>query len=189
LEGENADARSDIFALGAILYEMSIGKRAFEGKTMASVIAAILEGQPIAPSQVQPTSPLVMDQLVKQCLAKDPAERMQSAHDVKLQLENMAEVRSETRTKTEKNFWRTAVWAMGGFAWVLQLPLVYRFERALLCPSRWLACRSCLRRKHRSRNTILLFRRMARGSRSWQPAVTVGTRSGFEYSPGGTHNQ
>ncbi|HEV2616620.1 MAG TPA: protein kinase [Candidatus Acidoferrales bacterium] len=87
MEGKEADARSDIFSFGAVLYEMATGKRAFEGKTTASVIAAILEREPPAISSVQPMSPPALDRTVKICLAKDPDERFQSAHDVKLQLE------------------------------------------------------------------------------------------------------
>ncbi len=87
MEGKEADARSDIFSLGAVLYEMATGKRAFDGKTTASVIAAILEREPPEISAVRPMSPPVLDRTVKTCLAKDPDERFQSAHDVKLQLE------------------------------------------------------------------------------------------------------
>ena len=87
VEGKEADARSDIFSLGAVLFEMATGKRAFEGKTTASVIAAILEREPPPISQLQPMSPPELDRLVKTCLAKDADERIQSAHDAKLQLE------------------------------------------------------------------------------------------------------
>jgi len=87
LEGKEADERSDIFALGAVLYEMATGRRAFEGKSQTSVIAAILEREPPPISSLQPMSPPAMDRVVKLCLAKDPDERIQSAHDVKLQLE------------------------------------------------------------------------------------------------------
>jgi len=87
MEGKEADARSDIFSFGAVLFEMATGKRAFEGKTTASVIAAILEREPPAISTVQPMSPPALDRTVRICLAKDPDERFQSAHDVKLQLE------------------------------------------------------------------------------------------------------
>lgn len=87
MEGKEADARSDIFSFGAVLFEMATGKRAFEGKTTASVIAAILEREPPAISSVQPMSAPALDRTVKICLAKDPDDRFQSAHDVKLQLE------------------------------------------------------------------------------------------------------
>jgi eukaryotic-like serine/threonine-protein kinase len=86
LQGQEADERSDIFSLGAVLYEMASGKRAFEGKTQASVIAAVLGREPVPISQLQPVSPLALDRVVETCLAKDPEERFTSAHDVKLQL-------------------------------------------------------------------------------------------------------
>jgi Tol biopolymer transport system component len=114
VEGREADARSDIFALGAVLYEMATGKRAFEGKTAASVIAAVLERDPPPVSTVQPASPPVLDRVVKTCLAKDPDERFQNVHDVKLQLKWIAEggsqagvpVRVATRRKNrEKLAW------------------------------------------------------------------------------------
>jgi len=91
VEGKEADPRSDIFALGAVLYEMATGKRAFEGKTTASVLAAVLERQPAPISSVQPMTPLPLDQLVRTCMAKDPDERWQTAHDVRLQLKQIAE--------------------------------------------------------------------------------------------------
>src|SRR6266853_482971 len=91
VEGKEADARSDIFALGAVLYEMATGKRAFEGKTQASIVAAILASEPQPISAVTPMSPPALDRVVKVCLAKDPDERWQTAHDVKLQLQWIAE--------------------------------------------------------------------------------------------------
>jgi eukaryotic-like serine/threonine-protein kinase len=86
VEGKNADTRSDIFSLGAVLYEMVTGKRAFEGKTTASTMAAILASDPPPISAVQPMSSVILERLIKSCLAKDPDERLQTAHDVKLQL-------------------------------------------------------------------------------------------------------
>jgi eukaryotic-like serine/threonine-protein kinase len=87
LEGAEADARTDIFALGAVLYEMASGRRAFEGKSQASLIAAILGGEPPPLTELQPVAPPALERLVRACLVKDPDERVQSAHDVRLQLE------------------------------------------------------------------------------------------------------
>lgn len=94
-EGKEADVRSDLFAFGAVLYEMATGKRAFEGKTSASVIAAIMEREPAPITSVQPMTPPALDRVIKTCLAKDPEERFQSAHDLKLQLQWIAEAGSQ----------------------------------------------------------------------------------------------
>jgi eukaryotic-like serine/threonine-protein kinase len=96
VEGHEADARSDIFALGAVLYEMTTGQRAFEGKTTASTIAAILAGEPKPISAILPMTPPALERVVKSCLAKDPDERIQTAHDVKLQLRWAGESGSQT---------------------------------------------------------------------------------------------
>jgi Tol biopolymer transport system component len=82
LEGMQADARTDIFALGAVLYEMATGRRAFEGKTRTSVIAAIVASQPQPISSIQPVTPAAFEHVVQKCLEKEPDERWQSAHDV-----------------------------------------------------------------------------------------------------------
>ncbi|MBK7189855.1 MAG: serine/threonine-protein kinase [bacterium] len=87
LEGVDADARSDLWALGCVLYEMATGKRVFEGRSQATLISAIMTTQPPPVSQNAPLSPPELDRLVSACLAKDPADRVQSAHDVKLQLQ------------------------------------------------------------------------------------------------------
>ena len=81
-KGERADARTDIFALGAVLYEMVTGIKAFEGKSQVSLIAAILEREPAPVSACQVASPPALDAVVKRCLAKDPDERWQSAGDL-----------------------------------------------------------------------------------------------------------
>jgi Tol biopolymer transport system component len=91
LEGRESDARTDIFAFGAVLYEMATGRRAFEGASQASLIAAILSSEPPSISTLQPTSLPALDHVVGRCLAKDTDERWQSAHDVKKELEWIAE--------------------------------------------------------------------------------------------------
>jgi len=91
LEGKPADARSDLFAFGAVIYEMATGQRAFQGKSQASLIAAILKEEPRPISTFAPMSPPSLDRLVRHCLEKDPEERIQSAHDVRLRLEEIAE--------------------------------------------------------------------------------------------------
>jgi eukaryotic-like serine/threonine-protein kinase len=87
LEGREADARTDIFALGEVLYEVTTGARAFEGSTRASLISAILRDEPKPISQLQPMAPAPLDRIVRKCLAKDPEDRWQSARDVAGELE------------------------------------------------------------------------------------------------------
>jgi serine/threonine protein kinase/Tol biopolymer transport system component len=86
LEAGQVDTRTDIFAFGAVLYEMITGRRAFTGKSRLSLIGAILKDEPPALSTVQPMSPLALDHIVKTCLAKDPDERWQTARDLMREL-------------------------------------------------------------------------------------------------------
>ena len=91
LEGTDTDARTDIFAFGAVLYEMLTGKKAFEGQSHASVVGAIMHADPPLLSHVLPMSPPTLDRIVRTCLAKDPDARFQSAHDMGLPLRWLAE--------------------------------------------------------------------------------------------------
>lgn len=91
LEGKEADARTDVWALGCVLYEMITGKRPFQGKSQASLISSIMSAEPAPIAQISPLNPPALERLVKACLAKDPEERVQTAHDVKLQLQWIVE--------------------------------------------------------------------------------------------------
>jgi len=116
LEGKETDARSDLFSFGAVLYEMLTGNHAFDGKSQASVIAAILEHEPKPLSAFQPMAPPALDRLIRTCLAKDPEERIQTAHDVKLQLQWIAEGGSQSgasgRVPAGRRIWERAGWLL-----------------------------------------------------------------------------
>jgi Tol biopolymer transport system component len=86
LEGRPTDARTDIFALGALIYEMTTGRRAFDGDTPVTVISAILKDTPLPLRQVELRAPVALERLTHACLVKDPEHRFQSAHDVRMQL-------------------------------------------------------------------------------------------------------
>ncbi|HTW58351.1 MAG TPA: protein kinase [Terriglobales bacterium] len=91
IQGIEADARSDIFSFGVMLFEMVTGKRTFEGKTQASIVGQILAVDPPSVSTVRPQTPPGLDRVIRLCLDKDPDERIQTAHDLKLQLQAIAE--------------------------------------------------------------------------------------------------
>jgi tRNA A-37 threonylcarbamoyl transferase component Bud32 len=94
---DEIDARTDIFAFGAVVYEMATGKKAFEGKTSASVMAAILKDEPPAMSSLQPVTPPALDRVVKTCMAKEPDERWQTAGDLCRELKWIAEGGSQIK--------------------------------------------------------------------------------------------
>jgi Tol biopolymer transport system component len=103
LRGTGVDARSDIFSFGAVLYEMLTGRRAFEGASQTSVIAAVLAHDPPAVSTLQPATPHVIDDLVRTCLAKDANARWQSAAEV---VEELRRIRTGSVSISPRRLWR-----------------------------------------------------------------------------------
>jgi eukaryotic-like serine/threonine-protein kinase len=115
LQGAEADARSDLFSFGCVLYEMITGRRAFEGKSQLSVFTSILEKEPEPIGANQPLVPPMLERVVRACLAKDPADRFQSAHDVAMDLRWLADGASAESEKPSLRFnksWATALGAL-----------------------------------------------------------------------------
>ncbi len=128
LEGKEADARTDIFAFGVVVYEMATGKKAFEGKSQASLIAKILETDPAPISSLQPMTPSALDRVVKKCLAKEPDDRWQSARDLHDELKWIAEGGSQAGVAEPKNAarrWRRVAAVLVGCVVVLAALAAY----------------------------------------------------------------
>src|SRR6516225_8806566 len=116
---EQLDARTDIFAFGAVVYEMATGKKAFEGKSQASVIAKILETDPPPVSSLRPVAPPALNHVVKKCLAKDPEKRWQAASDLRDELKWIAQASSQIALTPA--FTRKGIGSLGRRAVLLSL--------------------------------------------------------------------
>ena len=102
LEGRETDARSDLFAFGAIVYEMATGRRAFQGATAASLIGAILHTDPPPVSTLQPLTPPGLDRIVDALSRQNPDDRWQTARDLVLELKWIAEHDAQTRSNVQR---------------------------------------------------------------------------------------
>ena len=148
LEGKESDARSDIFAFGAMLYEMITGRRCFEGSSHASLIAAVMSTNPPSISTIQPMASPALDRVVRRCLAKSPDDRWQNAGDLLSELEWIAESGSKAgvpgpvvaKRRNRERMWQlaaglAAVLLLASLVWIVAhtgkepaAPAVVRFQ-------------------------------------------------------------
>jgi len=146
LEGKEADSRTDIFAFGAVVYEMATGKKAFEGKSQASLIAAIMGQDPRPMSELQPMTPQLLNRVVRKCLAKEPDERWQSASDLMTGLRWVTEVGTPAESLpavATPGAWRRAIpWSLAGLIaiiavvglWILTRPTPQLLRKFAITP-------------------------------------------------------
>jgi serine/threonine protein kinase len=140
IEGREADARTDIFAFGAVLYEMVTARRAFQGKSQVSVMAAIIDQEPEPVSAIQPATPFLFGHCIRTCLAKNPDDRWQHAGDLRIQLELIrsgaaqpAPVKAPSTTKIGRLAWGIAA---GLFATTIALAATRLLRPATAPPQR-----------------------------------------------------
>lgn len=129
LQGGVVDQRTDIFALGNVLYRMTTGRSPFEGGSDANVIASILRNDPPRPRVHRPDIPPALERLIEACLRKDPAERIQSAHDLKLELQWVMESRGEAEQPprgSAPRWQRFVPWAIAAIAILLAAYAAWR---------------------------------------------------------------
>ncbi|HEX7139759.1 MAG TPA: protein kinase [Vicinamibacterales bacterium] len=126
LAGEEVDARTDIFAFGAVLYEMLTGARAFEGKSRTSIVAAVLTGSPRPPSSIRPMTPPALEHVIAKCLARERDDRWESAADIASQLDWIGGTASGegTAMRAAKPARRGAMFAVFGIALVLAVAAI-----------------------------------------------------------------
>jgi len=148
LEAKEADTRTDIFAFGAVLYEMATGQKAFSGASQASLISSIMKEDPAPVSTIQLMTPPALDHVIRTCLAKDPEDRFQTAHDAKLQLQWIAEggsavgasaVVTARRKSRERFAWAVAAAAilaaaLATFGYIRRAPVEAPAMRASILP-------------------------------------------------------
>jgi eukaryotic-like serine/threonine-protein kinase len=150
LEGKEADTRTDIFALGEVIYEMATGQIAFEGKSHASLIAAILDREPPPISALRSMTPPTLDHIVQTCMVKDPDGRWQTVHDVLVELRWLAEgsqagASSQLAATTKRHQvlvpLLSVVLVTVSVAFVLLAMVHLREMPAEVHPIRWFRCR------------------------------------------------